>query len=548
MKDRQGAKKLYKAHKTWIAAGVAAATLFSVQALGTQTVSASETAPVATSTTTKADLLAAVASVKSQIGSIGGVKDTVTNKTFYGDVDAINAQVESGAITTKEQLLTAMLPMANGYKEYAKAQAKQQLGEAANLTDPETGRTFNGDMDNLFNTAAVSVDPEFEGVRIDLDTTEYAAVLARAKAATTKTIKVDFIDTTSESSDTYLNVVVQTSFTVGKNEGVSLDKVFAEVPAGYRVDKTKVTWDQANNKYYIGVYNVQALQDKVADAAAKLAAAAKDAKATVVNDLLARIQDNKDRLSEYGEETDTATGRTFNGDFDYAKQLVNEGKITSRKDLYNYLKPVVSGVKELLKSQGKAAVAPVGEAIDPETGRTFNGDIDYLFNSAEVKVDDDGVYFDLDYDALKAVTERVQALKAKIAEDAARGGNIADTPNKSTIASDAARGGSIADTPNKSTIASDAARGGSIADTPNLSTLASEKAAKAAEAAKTPTPTPVAKKTVKAVAATTPAAKAAKAALPQTGDSVNPIASSLGVVAVIGALFGLAGTSLKKRA
>ena len=40
MKDRSGAKKLYKANKTWIAAGIAAATLFSVSALGGNTVSA----------------------------------------------------------------------------------------------------------------------------------------------------------------------------------------------------------------------------------------------------------------------------------------------------------------------------------------------------------------------------------------------------------------------------------------------------------------------------------------------------------------------------
>lgn len=42
MNNRQGAKKLYKAHKTWIAAGVAAATLLSASALGGQSVSAAE--------------------------------------------------------------------------------------------------------------------------------------------------------------------------------------------------------------------------------------------------------------------------------------------------------------------------------------------------------------------------------------------------------------------------------------------------------------------------------------------------------------------------
>ena len=40
MKERSGAKKLYKANKAWVAAGLAAATLFSVSALGGNTVSA----------------------------------------------------------------------------------------------------------------------------------------------------------------------------------------------------------------------------------------------------------------------------------------------------------------------------------------------------------------------------------------------------------------------------------------------------------------------------------------------------------------------------
>ncbi|MFD1394173.1 KxYKxGKxW signal peptide domain-containing protein [Lacticaseibacillus jixianensis] len=43
MKDRTGAKKMYKVNKTWIAAGLAAATLFSVSTLGSNTVSADTT-------------------------------------------------------------------------------------------------------------------------------------------------------------------------------------------------------------------------------------------------------------------------------------------------------------------------------------------------------------------------------------------------------------------------------------------------------------------------------------------------------------------------
>ncbi|KRM87633.1 LPXTG cell wall anchor domain-containing protein [Lacticaseibacillus thailandensis] len=78
-------------------------------------------------------------------------------------------------------------------------------------------------------------------------------------------------------------------------------------------------------------------------------------------------------------------------------------------------------------------------------------------------------------------------------------------------------------------------------------------------AAKTTTPEPkaLATKTTAAdtkAAATTAAPmsrmaqKAAAKAYPSTGDDNNVVASALGVVAVMGALFGFAGTSLKKRA
>lgn len=63
MKDRSGAKKLYKANKTWVAAGIAAATLFSVSVLGGQTVSADTTGRTAPAqqTTLSTNAVSAVA-------------------------------------------------------------------------------------------------------------------------------------------------------------------------------------------------------------------------------------------------------------------------------------------------------------------------------------------------------------------------------------------------------------------------------------------------------------------------------------------------------
>ncbi|MCI1986100.1 MAG: LPXTG cell wall anchor domain-containing protein [Lactobacillus sp.] len=56
MTEQRGAKKLYKAHKTWIAAGIAAASLFSVQAFGGQTVSADTNEPGSVSSINQAQV------------------------------------------------------------------------------------------------------------------------------------------------------------------------------------------------------------------------------------------------------------------------------------------------------------------------------------------------------------------------------------------------------------------------------------------------------------------------------------------------------------
>ncbi|WP_461227429.1 hypothetical protein [Lacticaseibacillus suihuaensis] len=105
MSNRNGAKKLYKAHKTWIAAGVAAATLLSVQALGGQQVSAAagDTTTTAQAAVTKADLLATIQKAKQAVSQygVGNQTDPATGKSFYGDFDAVSGQVNSGAITPR---------------------------------------------------------------------------------------------------------------------------------------------------------------------------------------------------------------------------------------------------------------------------------------------------------------------------------------------------------------------------------------------------------------------------------------------------------------
>ena len=118
-----------------------------------------------------------------------------------------------------------------------------------------------------------------------------------------------------------------------------------------------------------------------------------------------------------------------------------------------------------------------------------------------------------------------------------------NTPNLSTRASDVARAEALGfnneNTPNLSTRASDEARKNALVDqegpevTPTATTTGDEGETAGDQGQK---------KTVKAAVKA-----AAKASYPQTGNEVNGGAMALGVVAAIGALFGLAGTSLKKQ-
>lgn len=318
MKNRQGAKKLYKAHKTWIAAGLAAATLFSVQALGTQTVAADTPANTSEPATTdaKTALLNILANNKDRFtdAGIGNVTDVVTNRSFYGDIDYLKSQVESGAITNKTELYSAMKSMTQGYAPVAKQQLLAHFASVVNQFYGN-GRSIGEEISYLFDNAkAVSDD---QSAHLDMDNDAFQAVLSVAEkaaqeAATKKTIKIDLIDeetnvvlkqlsytvdqddavsmdqvtkelpagyTIDEANSkhegnkyyvavkassktikvdyidtTTLQVLKQTSYTVASNGGVSRDQIESDVPAGYAIDETQIGWDQANNKYYVGVY------------------------------------------------------------------------------------------------------------------------------------------------------------------------------------------------------------------------------------------------------------------------------------------------------
>ena len=81
----------------------------------------------------------------------------------------------------------------------------------------------------------------------NLDKTKYYLVISK-----TKTIKIDYIDTTTHE------VIKQTSYTVPAHGAVSEQEVEANVPAGYLIDPSQIGHDQAQNKYYVGVYKEKA--------------------------------------------------------------------------------------------------------------------------------------------------------------------------------------------------------------------------------------------------------------------------------------------------
>ena len=60
------------------------------------------------------------------------------------------------------------------------------------------------------------------------------------------------------------NVTLKT-FLIPRNENgiVPFDKVLAQIPAGYRLDLTTNAWNQATNTYTLSLYNVQALEEKL---------------------------------------------------------------------------------------------------------------------------------------------------------------------------------------------------------------------------------------------------------------------------------------------
>ncbi|WP_179394200.1 LPXTG cell wall anchor domain-containing protein [Lacticaseibacillus absianus] len=417
---RDQGEKMAAVRKTWIAAGIAAATLFSVQALGAQTVAAAEAAPAVAEVSVQADLLNRIANNKKMVQAFGNVKDTVTNRSFYGDFDYLAGLVRSGKIADKDALYAAMKPIAQGVKEYLKATAKKQVAAVGNVTDPVTKRSFYGAIDYLFNSAVVTVDDS--GVGFTFDPAELNAIIERAQ----KAMVTEKADDTYATTDRTPHIKTPVTETVDDTYATTDRTPHVKTPVTETVDDTYATTD--------------------------------------------RTPHVKTPVTETVDDTYATTDRT----------------------------PHIK--------------TPVTETVDDTYGQ---GDRTPHVKTPVTETVDDTY----------ATTDRTPHVKTPVTETVDDTYGQGDrTPHVKTPVTDPIDDNNDQTDPTP------------LPKTPVTDPTDDTKGQG------DPTPT------IKPVAAKTPAPRATKAALPQTGDEVNPAIASLGVVAVIGALFGLAGHDRKRRA
>jgi LPXTG-motif cell wall-anchored protein len=111
MKDRSGAKKLYKTHRGWIAAGVAALTLFSTQALADQNVQAATADTTATTDTPKdtdaADTAADATNTAAQQQLETAIQKIIAAADAGETTDYASAKAAMDAVTAAQQQISA---------------------------------------------------------------------------------------------------------------------------------------------------------------------------------------------------------------------------------------------------------------------------------------------------------------------------------------------------------------------------------------------------------------------------------------------------------
>ncbi|WP_203634142.1 LPXTG cell wall anchor domain-containing protein [Lacticaseibacillus suibinensis] len=361
----------------------------------------------------------------------------------------------------------------------------------------------------------------------------------------------------------------------GENNSIPTDKAYAQVPAGYRVDITTSGYDAATNTYTVNLYNVQALEDQtkksIGDFTDKIKNAVtfkyvdRDTGKTLKTLVILRGENNSiptDKAfaqvpagyrvdvttSGYDATTNTYTIKLYNvqaledqtkksiGDFtDQVKNAVTFKYVD--RDTGKTLKTLVilRGENNSIPTDKAFAQIPTGYRMDVTKSHFDTATNTYTISLYNVKALDDKVKDGLNQLADAAKTA-VKTIKVDII-DGATGVVIKHLSYlvgaKSGVPMDKVE----AEIPAGYRI--DEAKSGQDKATGKYNVVIvkiTDDSATVQNGVKVATHQP----------GQAPAA-AAQTMLPATGDSENTAASALGVFAVIGALFGLAGTAAKKR-
>ncbi|WP_125704664.1 LPXTG cell wall anchor domain-containing protein [Lacticaseibacillus daqingensis] len=407
MKDRNGAKKLYKAHKTWLAAGVVAAGLFSIQVLGQPTahVRASETAE-ATTTTVPVSIQYVVRDTNQTVGSF--TLQAQVGQSYDDLQEEVTANLPAGYALARESLFNTNDDGFVVGQTYTKTYYVTPTGEPTEpvTTTPTTKTITITLIDQAGQLAPVTTQytiPMADEVPVatvegtvpdgykmlpsqgsyDSDSRTYTipiynvadaqqkaadAVdqLAAAAKAATKTISVDIVDQVSH------DLLDQSTYTVAKLGGIDLDEVLAKVPTGYNVNEAGVSQDPETGKYYIPVYKPEDLKAQADNALNQLTEAIKAATKTISVDIVDQVSHDLLDQSTYtvaklgGISLDTVLAKVPTG------YNVNEAGVSQDPETGKYYIPVYK--PEDLKAQADNALNQLTEAIKGAT-KTISVDI-----------------------------------------------------------------------------------------------------------------------------------------------------------------------------
>ncbi|WP_125704662.1 LPXTG cell wall anchor domain-containing protein [Lacticaseibacillus daqingensis] len=487
MKDRNGAKKLYKAHKTWLAAGVVAASLFSIQVLGQPTahVGAEEVAETA-STTVPVSINYVVQGTQATVGSFD-----------------LQAQVGQSYDDLKAEV-TANLPA--GY--------------------------------TLVNESRLNTNDD--GFVAGQTYTKTYFVTATGESAT-KTITIHYVDRATNATTTK-------TFVVAQQGDVPRATVEASAPAGYKTLVGLATYDDATKAYTVPIYNVADTQQKAADAVDQLVAAVDEATKTIT-------------IHYLDEASGNVTVKTFVVPQDGAVPLETVEasapagfKAVLALTKYDDVTKVYTVPIYDIASPKIITVHFVDQATQQTTTRTFTvtgaltgvpmSEIEASVPTGYKVVQELATYdratntytIPIYNDAVSKTITVIfvdEATNEKTTHTFTVTGDLTGIPMSAVEAKLPA--GYKMRTENAT---HDAAT--------NTYTIPIYKASVPETTVETPAETPVETPSNTANKTTTPTGTTQAKHLPQTGDATNMAASGLGVLAVVGALFGLAGERRKR--